>query len=223
MSQHDTPHPSKLKIILAAEAHFARDGVEGASLRDISMAAGHKNKFAAQYHFKDRDGLILAIMRYRRPRADQLRARFLGDLGLTIEESSDELLIKCILQSLVQLGADEERQSYGRFLYALLHYGKGQVLWTASGEAAPFTHRLYAELRRRLSDLSDDAWQVRIRMFGRLCIDIAANHREIAPARMTVDDAFIDELCLLLGAMLHAPVRGEGGLPLRRDQSSVQV
>lgn len=50
------------RLISAAEELFARQGIEGVSLREINRAAGAKNASALQYHFRDRDGLLRALM-----------------------------------------------------------------------------------------------------------------------------------------------------------------
>lgn len=198
-------HRSKLAILLAAERLFAESGIARASLRDISMAAGQKNRSAAQYHFKDRDGLILAILKYRRPQVDFIRAEYFRQMGLKVEACSDQLLIKCILQPLPRRQSDESQRAYSRFLYALLHYDKGQSLWMASAETAPFTHRIYDELRRRMSDLPDDVWEMRLRLFGRVCTDMAANYDVIIPEGMPLDGKLVDETCSILLAIFRAP------------------
>lgn len=50
------------RLIRAAEALFARHGIDGVSLREINRAAGAKNASALQYHFRDRDGLLRALV-----------------------------------------------------------------------------------------------------------------------------------------------------------------
>ena len=50
------------QIIRAAEALFAARGIDGVSLREINRAAGQSNTGAVQYHFGDRDGLVMAII-----------------------------------------------------------------------------------------------------------------------------------------------------------------
>lgn len=52
-------------ILLAAERLFAEYGLHGASLRQISEAAGQKNTSAIQYHFGTRDRLVEAVFALR--------------------------------------------------------------------------------------------------------------------------------------------------------------
>ena len=49
----------------AAGHLFAERGLENVSARDIIRAAGQKNESALQYHFRDRPGLIAAIIEER--------------------------------------------------------------------------------------------------------------------------------------------------------------
>jgi AcrR family transcriptional regulator len=50
------------RLISAAEALFAIHGIDGVSLREINRLAGAKNASALQYHFRDRDGLVRAVI-----------------------------------------------------------------------------------------------------------------------------------------------------------------
>ncbi len=68
---------ARLAIIRAAEQLFASAGVEGPSLREIARQAGQGNTNAAQYHFGDRDGLLLAVLERHRPRVEQRRTALL--------------------------------------------------------------------------------------------------------------------------------------------------
>jgi AcrR family transcriptional regulator len=66
------------QILTAAERLFAEQGI-GASLREISRAAGQGNTRAAQYHFGDRDGLILAVIEPHRHDTAQRRHELLDE------------------------------------------------------------------------------------------------------------------------------------------------
>ena len=50
------------RLISAAEHLFAVHGIDGVSLREITRAAGARNASALQYHFRDRDGLLKALI-----------------------------------------------------------------------------------------------------------------------------------------------------------------
>jgi AcrR family transcriptional regulator len=50
------------RLITAAEELFAAHGIDAVSLREINRAAGARNASALQYHFRDRDGLLRAVL-----------------------------------------------------------------------------------------------------------------------------------------------------------------
>ncbi|MCU1360264.1 MAG: TetR family transcriptional regulator [Ilumatobacteraceae bacterium] len=57
------PESTKQQLITAAETLFAERGIDGVSLREINAAAGQKNSTALQYHFRNRFGLLGAVLR----------------------------------------------------------------------------------------------------------------------------------------------------------------
>lgn len=71
---------SRLAIVRAAEELFASEGIEGPSLREIARRAGQGNTNAAQYHFGDRDGLLLAVLARHRDRVEDRRAPLLDEV-----------------------------------------------------------------------------------------------------------------------------------------------
>jgi len=72
---------ARLAITRAAAALFAAHGIEAPSLREIARTAEQGNTNAAQYHFGDRDGLLLAVLDRRESVVDARRASLLDGLG----------------------------------------------------------------------------------------------------------------------------------------------
>ncbi|WP_066015470.1 TetR/AcrR family transcriptional regulator [Endozoicomonas atrinae] len=72
---------TRQKLVDAAEKLFAEKGLESTSLFDVLKASGVKNRSALQYHFKDKAGLINAVLNkhsgviaeYRSTLIDQLQ------------------------------------------------------------------------------------------------------------------------------------------------------
>jgi AcrR family transcriptional regulator len=64
-------------------------GVEGVSLREIRIAAGQRNSSALQFHFGDRDGLLLAVAQRHLPRINALHEQLYA--ALLAEGRGDEL------------------------------------------------------------------------------------------------------------------------------------
>ncbi len=76
MSASHAALPTKERILGAAEELFARHGFEGASLRQLTAAAG-VNLAAVNYHFGSKDRLIEEVFRRR---LDQLSSRRMAAL-----------------------------------------------------------------------------------------------------------------------------------------------
>ena len=63
--------------MVAAERLFAERGIEAVSLREISRHSGARNAIATQYHFKDRAGVLAAIMAKHQPAVEAGRQALL--------------------------------------------------------------------------------------------------------------------------------------------------
>lgn len=68
------------RLLDAAERLWAERGVAAVSLREIRLAAGQRNNSALQFHFGDRDGLLLALTQRHLPRIEAVRERLYAQL-----------------------------------------------------------------------------------------------------------------------------------------------
>ncbi|HTV84044.1 MAG TPA: TetR/AcrR family transcriptional regulator [Dyella sp.] len=78
---------TKERILASAEALFAQRGFEGASLRQLTAAAG-VNLAAVNYHFGSKDKLVEEVFKRR---LDQLNARRLAALKQVMGQSETSL------------------------------------------------------------------------------------------------------------------------------------
>jgi AcrR family transcriptional regulator len=67
------PTATRARLVAAAEELFAERGIDAVSLREINAAAGQRNSAALQYHFADRDGLLLAVLAKHTPEVESRR------------------------------------------------------------------------------------------------------------------------------------------------------
>lgn len=91
---------ARLAIVRAAEQLFASQGIEGPSLREIARTAGQGNTNAAQYHFGDRDGLLLAVLGRHRDRVEVRRTELL-DMVESAEPADPRSLSTALVAPLV--------------------------------------------------------------------------------------------------------------------------
>lgn len=114
----------RMRLLLAAEKHFALHGFVGTSLKDIHEAAGQRNTSAIHYHFGSRDGLIHEILEYRvPPRSDRRRAAMAELVGRAVKPTLRELAALWIEQLASELRPRAEGNYYVRFLDQLRRTG----------------------------------------------------------------------------------------------------
>ena len=106
---------TKALLIDAGEKFFGWYGFDGISLREIAAAAKQANRNVIQYHFKDKSGLIGAILKDRAGRIEVFRRKRLAGLGTGGPPDPREVLKVCWLPLLMVRGA-EGSHTFCRFL-----------------------------------------------------------------------------------------------------------
>jgi AcrR family transcriptional regulator len=111
--------PTKDLLIATGERLFGQLGIGGVSLREIAAAAGQTNCSAVQYHFKDKAGLISAILYDRVGRLEFLRCELFRALGNRELKDSRELLKLQWMPTMSIRGSDGQH-TFCRFLLQYL-------------------------------------------------------------------------------------------------------
>ncbi|MBT2118444.1 TetR/AcrR family transcriptional regulator [Dyella sp. LX-66] len=93
------PHSTKERILTAAEELFARHGFDGASLRQLTAAAG-VNLAAVNYHFGSKDRLIEEVFRRRLDQLNGHRMTALSRIAGLPETSLEDVLAAFIKPAL---------------------------------------------------------------------------------------------------------------------------
>lgn len=112
--------PAKRRLIAAGECLLGHSGIETAPLHEISKATGQSNRYAVQYHFGDRAGLIAAIFGMRRRAIVNRRQQLYSvakERGLLDDVSA---LLEIVFLPVSEQVDDEGHHSYGRFLLQFL-------------------------------------------------------------------------------------------------------
>jgi len=148
---------TKTAILEAAERLFAERGFEATSLRRITAEAG-ANLGAVNYHFKSKDGLILAVVRRMFQPVNEHRLRLLDALESNAE--GKPLAVEAILEALFRppLELVSQPSERGWFFPRLLTFcltEPGAYLKPLMEEEfALKTRRFYAALQRTCPELS---------------------------------------------------------------------
>ncbi|MGH0033842.1 MAG: TetR family transcriptional regulator [Myxococcota bacterium] len=71
---------TRLRILRAAERLFSEAGIDAVALHQIGREAGQRNRSAVQYHFGDKQGLLVAILDRHTPSIGEHRNHLLDEI-----------------------------------------------------------------------------------------------------------------------------------------------
>ncbi|MEM1401852.1 MAG: helix-turn-helix domain-containing protein [Pseudomonadota bacterium] len=97
------------QLLDAAEELFIEDGLNGASLRAIGRRAGQRNASAMQYHFENRDGLIVAILDRRMGQLEGIRREIIDSALTENPEPSFRQCLALLVRSAMSFCARDAR------------------------------------------------------------------------------------------------------------------
>jgi AcrR family transcriptional regulator len=144
-------------LIQAAERLFAERGIAAVPLRDIGAAAGQKNSVAVQYHFGDREALVLEVARYRAGFVEDL----LADRVAGAKERGIAHHIRIFVESMA--ANLEEDNHYLAFLsrYLVERGGYSGLHAAVPAETIDRLHRIVNEALPDLSEsVIDERWEI---------------------------------------------------------------
>jgi AcrR family transcriptional regulator len=126
---------AKRRILDAAEQLLGDRGLNGASLREISAAAGQGNTAAVHYHFGGKEGLVAAIIMRRRESFEPRRRELLADIEARGKLEDVRELLRVFLLPLAEATDANGRHVYARFFIQYLIQIRYQVPVEHSGLA----------------------------------------------------------------------------------------
>lgn len=153
---------TQIRIMLAAEASFAENGIDGASMREIAVAAKQRNPFAAQYHFGSREELIRSIFDYRMRQLEEPRGRMLLRAELEGRLHDPHAIMEMIYLPQVALVEAPENHGYATFLCQYLLRRHSNIYGDFGIALPPNLSRILGLLRLCVPNLSDAAAQRRL-------------------------------------------------------------
>jgi AcrR family transcriptional regulator len=161
---HDTAADDnpKIALILAAEIVFARDGIDGASLREIAARSGQRNHHAVQYHFGSRESLVQAVFDYRMDQMEPARGAMLEAARQAGRTGKTRAIVESIFLPQIELIDAHGDNSYAAFLSAYLLRYQGSRFGQFGDRIAPHLGQILQLLRERLADLPEAAAQRRL-------------------------------------------------------------
>jgi AcrR family transcriptional regulator len=190
-----------------AEELFGSRGLNSVSLREIAAAAGQRNNSAVRYHFRDKDGLIEAVIYDRIGKVEARRQALVeraGDLG---SHSAEDLL--CMLwQPLLDLDGDRRPHRFVRFLLShQFQFGGERHPIAADPAHHTASSGLMDALHRRFDHLSLEQFGYRMTLVAVMFWSAVVMHDQAAVAANQVWSTrfSFEETIKLAVAALSAP------------------
>ncbi|MFS0736656.1 helix-turn-helix domain-containing protein [Sphingomonas sp. 1P06PA] len=215
----------RARLIRAAEALFARSGIDGASLREIANAAGQRNHNAVQYHFGTRDGLVEAIFSARMWQMEKHRAEMLSEAGRRDRLSDVRALAEIVFLPQLLLDDPDGSHSYALFLSQFLLRNSREAFGDFGAELPPNLERTLVLLRAQLDFLSEPAAQRRLLTACFMFLNMLAGQGAQGGTE-SFRDALEDTLEQIVVALCLRPTSAAilsssvGNLPTERSSSS---
>jgi AcrR family transcriptional regulator len=178
-SQRPEVEATRMRILRAAERLYAERGFDGASLREIAIAANQGNNNAVQYHFGGRDQLIEAIFHQRVAEMEPERQAML-DAAEAAGRLHDVGALLAIL-SMPHLSLCDARGHHPHAGFMLHYLVRHTPDGTTRGLAttfigAPAMVRLLDLLQRRMANLPADIAQTRITLCALMFLNLLVRH-----------------------------------------------
>jgi len=199
-----TTEPTRERILAAAEELFATHGVDGVSLREITRVSGTRNTVGLQYHFKDRNGVLRAILTKHLVDVDARRHALLDQCESDGGDDLRAMTAALVMPSAAKLTDPDGGPAFLQIYAELLNRPRGEET-LAVGEpptsldrwrvqVAPLLHPEAIRLHRR---------------FTAIRLAAAELGRRAASGPHTDDRLFVGHLVDLVTSVLAAPVSEE--------------
>ncbi|MDF8335287.1 TetR/AcrR family transcriptional regulator [Novosphingobium cyanobacteriorum] len=201
--------PGALAIMRAAERLMGKHGIEGVSMRQITLAAKMANNSAIAYHFGDRNGLLQAISEWRAEPVAAERDRLYRAARDEGTLDSPRSLVRIITRPVLSIRDSDGTHPHAAFVSQMLRSRLGreirQTLFRPSGLMDELLHRL----RSHSLDLPRTLFDFRLRTASLAFYDAVGERDRMAeddPAWLTSDsEAFLNELEDMVLAVVFRP------------------
>jgi AcrR family transcriptional regulator len=198
------------QLLDVAEQLFAERGIEAVSLREIGRIAQSRNTSVANYHFKDKTGLVHAVLDRRFSVIDQRRQILLDEAIASAADGQPELdaLVVVLYGPLIeQLDTDGY---YIGFVAKLIQDPDRMPSWAAVVDIPSRSWRDTSKrLVARMAPLDRAQAERRLDLARRVVLDVVAlrQNQEREDSVLSTRNEFVSELLDAIYALLTGPVR----------------
>lgn len=150
-------------LMHAAEKLIAEKGMAGVSIREIVKSAGQKNESALQYHFRNIEGLIQALLRARNREVNEKRSLLLKETLARSPQPTLRDLCRLMVEPAFELSRSSP--SFRRYVKAFGHeitHAGTSALAVVKRTGDESTQQIAAYLRDALPQLDEAAFRRRM-------------------------------------------------------------
>lgn len=198
-----SPETTRDRLVAAAERLFAEHGIDAVSLREINREAGARNAIAVQYHFRDRAGIVRAVLDKHRPAIEAARHAALDRIEAEGATDLRALAAALVRPEAAELDDPDGGPQHLQIWAELVNRPRPRVP-VPSGDQASI-HRW----RMLVAPLLDPQAARLHRRFTAIRFAAAELGRRASSGPHTDDRLFVSHLIDLVTAILAAPVSDE--------------
>ena len=199
---------TKELLLRAGERLFARDGINGARVRDINELAGQRNPSALHYHFGSRTGLVQAILLRHETDVDvSVKAR-LDELEASGHEVGVREIIAAVVGPLVAKLATESGRDWARIIPQFLPALSDNLRKGVMEPITPQSSRILTLLQARMAHLPEPVQRERIVDYAVVLSTLVAERAhelESRPRPLLDAEQFVAHAVDVLVAVVTAP------------------
>jgi AcrR family transcriptional regulator len=193
------------RLITAAEELFAAHGIDAVSLREINRAAGARNASALQYHFRDRDGLLRAVLAKHHADVEARRHAMLDAYEADGRDDLRALAAALVRPSAAKLADPDGGPAYLQIVADLMNRPRPVIDPAALDDPASSVYRWRALVAGLLDN---DATRLH-RRFVAMRFAAVELARRARSAPHTDDRLYVSHLIDLVSGVLAAPLSAE--------------
>jgi AcrR family transcriptional regulator len=197
---------TRAQLIRSAERLFAERGVDAVSLREVNRAADQRNATALQYHFKDRQGLIRAILAKHDTAVDESRNRLLDKMEAGGARDLYSFSAALVQPAAEKLSDRDGGRAYLRIVAQLVHSYRPRLDPIELINSSKSLNRWREMVEPEMSPLAVAPLHARFTATRIMFIELA---RRAESPRRKDDRLFASHLIDLVTAILGAPVSTE--------------
>lgn len=204
--------PGALAILSAAERLIGQCGIEGVSMRQITLAAKMANNSAVAYHFGDREGLLRAISLWREGEIASERLRVLDQAKAAGDANSPECMLQTIVRPLLVIRAEDGSHPHAAFVAQMLRSRQGREIRNLGYGQGDIVGKMIRGLCLHTPSVPRAVVEFRLRIGSLAFYDAVVERDQMVvddPAYLTADDdSFLAELDAMLLAIVLRPKAG---------------